>query len=139
VTIALQNETDDYADFQLHWVRNGRTYAEGVAFVAELARRLATNEEWPPNDVSIAVHSQGVEADSETIARWPTAGTGEAPAPELQHGAAWNLEAGSYGVVCSANTSPTGDILTTFLVGPLQMNAISQGSDSVSPRPSASP
>lgn len=139
VSIALQNETDDYADFQLHWVRSDRTYAEGVAYVAELARRLDTGEEWPPNDVSIAVHSQGVVARSGTIARWPTAGTGEAPAPELQHGPTWTLETGSYGIVCSANTSPTGDILTMFLVGPLELDLIPQGSDSLSPRPSTSP
>ena len=139
VSIALRNETDDYADFQLHWVRSDRTYAEGVAFVADLARRLTTGEEWPPNDISIAVHSQGVAARSEAIARWPTAGTGEAPAPELQHGPTWTLETGSYGVICSANTSATGDILTTFLVGPLEMDLVPQGSDSVSPRPSTSP
>jgi hypothetical protein len=106
VTIALRNETDHYADFQLHWVRNGRTYAEGVAHIAELARRLTTGEDWPPNDVSIRVHSQGVVARSEAIADWPTAGTGQGPAPEQQHGSSWNLEAGSYGVVCSANRVP---------------------------------
>ena len=139
VTIALRNETDDYADFQLHWVRSGRTYAEGAALVAELARRLTTGEEWPPNDVSIVVHAQGVVARSETIARWPTTGTGEAPAPELQHGAIWNLESGTYGVVCSANTSPTGDVLTTFLVGPLQLSVNPPTSEPLSPRPSASP
>lgn len=139
VSIKLQNETDDYADFQLHWVRSDRTYAEGVAHVAELARRLTTGEEWPPNDVSIAVHAQGVVARSETIASWPTAGTGEAPAPELQDGPTWTLEPGTYGVVCSANTSPTGDILTTFLVGPLELDLIPGGSPSLSPPPSTSP
>jgi hypothetical protein len=121
VTLALRNQTDDYADFQLHWVRTGRTYEEGVALVAEIGRRLTTGEEWPPNDVSMVVHSQGVVARSETVASWPTAGTGEAPAPGLQHGPSWNLESGAYGVTCSANTSPTGDILTTFLVGPLHI------------------
>ena len=29
--------------------------------------------------------------------------------------------AGTLGVVCSANTSPTGDILTVFLAGPLEV------------------
>ena len=31
------------------------------------------------------------------------------------------MRAGTFGVVCSANTSPTGDILTVFLVGPLEV------------------
>jgi hypothetical protein len=139
LAVALRNETDDYADFQLHWVRDGRTYADGVAFVKELARRLTTGEDWPPNDVSVLVHAHGVVARSESIATWPTAGIGEAPAPELQHGPSWNLETGTYGVTCSANTSPTGDVLTTFLVGPLQMSFSPEGSDSSSREPSASP
>jgi hypothetical protein len=138
LAVTLRNETAHYADFQLHWVRTGRTYEEGVAFVADIGRRLTTGEEWPPNDVSIVVHSEGVSARGETVASWPAAGPGEAPAPELQHGQSWNLETGTYGVICSANTSPTGDILTTFLVGPLQLS-MPQPSDSSSARPSPSP
>jgi hypothetical protein len=134
VNIALRNETDDYADFQLHWVRAGRRYAEGVAFVEEIARRLTTGEEWPPNDIWILVDAQGVVARSETIASWPTAGTGQGPAPEMQRGPLWNLETGSYGVICSANTSPTGDVLTTFLVGPLDLHFVAEEAGSPSPR-----
>jgi hypothetical protein len=131
VTIVLRNETDDYADFQLHWVRNGHTYEEGVALVAEIARRLKTGEDWPPNDVSAVVHAQGVAAHSQTVSIWPTAGPGLAPAPELQHGSGWNLETGSYGVICSANTSPTGDVLTTFLVGPLHLSFLLTGATGI--------
>jgi hypothetical protein len=119
--IAVRNDTDHYADFQLHWVRTGHTYAEGVAFVADVQRRLTTGDAWPPNDISISVEAQGVPAHDDATVGWATAGIGEGPVPEFRSGPNWRWEPGSYGVVCSANTSSTGDILTTFLVGPLQL------------------
>jgi len=119
--IQLVNETEHYADFQLHWVLDGHTYAEGQAYVAELARRLTTGEEWPPNEVALMIGAHGVNARADATARWPTKGTGEPPAPSIGDGSSWAWPAGTYGIVCSANTSPTGDILSTFLVGPLQL------------------
>jgi hypothetical protein len=131
--IHLVNETEHYADFQLHWVRDGHTYAEGEAFVAELARRLKTGEEWQANDVSLAIAAHGVDARSDTTVRWPTKGVGEPPAPGINDGSSWAWPAGAYGIVCSANTSPTGDILTTFLVGPLQLDRLLIGLGAFAP------
>jgi hypothetical protein len=101
----FRNETDDYAAFFLHWVRPGHTWEEGVAFVADLQRRLISGEDWPPNEISVAVADVGLAARGTQQVSW----------------GGWAFEPGYYGVICSANTSPTGDVLTTFLVGPLQL------------------
>jgi hypothetical protein len=118
LTIELRNDTDDYANFDLHWIKAGHTYAEGVAYVADIAPRLATGEDWPPNDFSVNVHSHGVTANADSTIGWAATGSGPGPAPQIP---GERLEPGSYGIVCSANTSPTGDILTVFLVGPLEL------------------
>lgn len=110
----FRNETDDYATFLLHWVRPGHTWDEGVAYVADLQRRLTTGEDWPPNDISVQVAA----FDVATRTTQPVAFGG------------WQFEPGPYGVVCSANTTVTKDVLTTFLAGPLQL---------VGPSPKASP
>lgn len=110
----FRNETDDYASFFLHWVRPGHTWEEGVAFVADLQRRLRSGEDWPPNDISVDVASFDVGTRGTQMVSW----------------GGWAFEPGSYGVICSANTSTTHDILTTFLVGPLQL---------VGPSPKPSP
>lgn len=101
----LRNETDDFALFGLHWVRPGHTWEEGVALVAEIQRAIIEKRDWPPNEMSIAVADVGLEARKTDEIRW----------------GGWAFEPGYYGVICAANTSATGDVLTTFLVGPLQL------------------
>lgn len=122
--IGFRNDTDHDADFEVHWVRPGQTFAEGVAFVADLRRRLTTGEDWPPNEISIAVASHAAPPRSYADVTWPTSGQGEGPTPELQQGSRWYWQTGTYGIVCSANTSPTGDVLSTFLVGPLDIAVV---------------
>lgn len=123
LNIRFRNETNDHGLFILHWVRPGHTWQEGVEYVGELQRRLATGAEWPPNDLSIAVAEHQVTAGRDAILGWPTSGAGEGPTAEFRQGGTWRWQPGTYGVICSANTSPTGDILTTFVVGPLQLAA----------------
>lgn len=131
--IRFRNETGDHGVFILHWIKPEHTYADGVEYVADLQRRLTTGEDWPTNDISLAVDNADVPAGADAILEWTTAGTGEGPLEEFRTGANWRWEPGTYGIVCSANTSPTGDILTTFLVGPLELDGVI-----ASPRPSAS-
>jgi hypothetical protein len=123
MNLRFRNETDDYGLLLLHWVKPGHTWQEGVDFVAELQRLLATGSDWPPNDISMAVAEYGVAANGDEVLSWATSGIGDGPIEEFRHGGNWQWEPGTYGVICSANTSPTGDILTTFLVGPLQLAA----------------
>lgn len=99
--IAIQNETDDFGVFQVHNLHTGRTFDEGRALIATIQEALKTGAEWP-------------EAISDPI------GEGTADAGSSSEFTVVPI-AGTLGVVCSANTSPTGDILMVFLVGPLEV------------------
>jgi hypothetical protein len=101
MTLVIRNETDDYGVFMFHKLRPGRTFDEGRAAIAAIQEALKTGADWP-------------EAISDSVI--------EATAEAGKDGAvAMVTTAGTFGVVCSANTSPTGDILTVFLVGPLEV------------------
>jgi hypothetical protein len=103
VTIGLRNETNDHGVFIVHELHAGRTWSEGQAAIAEIQEALKTGEDWPPA-ISEPIGEAGVPAGGDgMVSAVPTAGT--------------------VGVVCSANTSPTGDILSVFLVGPLEVGA----------------
>ena len=101
LTLAARNETDDYGVFMVHKLRPGRTFDEGRAAIAAIQDALKTGAEWP-EEISDVVTEATAEAglDSDIIVL---------------------TTAGTFGVVCSANTSPTGDILTVFLAGPLEV------------------
>lgn len=101
LTFAVRNETDDHGVFVLHKLRPGRTFDEGRAAIAAIQEALKTGAEWP-DDVSDAISEATAEAGQDRDVAVVT-------------------DAGTLGVVCSANTSPTGDILTVFLVGPLEV------------------
>jgi hypothetical protein len=103
VRIQAWNETDDYAAFFVHRLHAGKTWADGVDNVAGVVAAIAAGADWPP-PVSDVV----TEGDA-------YAGLGD--------GLDFPATPGTYGVICSANTSPTGDILTVFLVGPLVVSA----------------
>lgn len=101
LTVAVRNTTDDFGLFIVHQLRAGRTFDEGRAAIATIQEALKTGAEWP-------------EEISDPITE-ATAG------PGLDGYITKAMRAGTFGVVCSANTSPTGDILTVFLVGPLEV------------------
>jgi hypothetical protein len=103
LAIELTNETDDHAVFFVHKLHADRTYAEGIAAVEAIQGALETGDEWPPEvSEAIAEASAGARERSEVTAV---------------------TSPGTLGIVCSANTSPTGDILSVFLVGPLEVTA----------------
>jgi hypothetical protein len=99
VTIETRNETDDFAVFDVHRLQQGKTWEDGEALIAAIQEALRTGADWPPA-VSDFIAGSEVTAGAD----------GEIAFASLS---------GTHGVVCSANTSPTGDILTVFLVGPL--------------------
>ena len=101
LTIAVVNETDDHGLFIVHKLRPGRTFDEGRAAITAIQEALKTGAEWP-DEVSDAIADVTAEAGQHDDATLVTT-------------------AGTFGVVCSANTSPTGDIMTVFLVGPLEV------------------
>lgn len=97
--VEVRNETDDYGVFILHRLHPGRTFDDGRLAIAEIQEALISGAEWPA-EVSEAITEATAEGGLKSeLSILSTAGT--------------------YGVVCSANTSPTGDILTILLVGPL--------------------
>lgn len=104
LSIEVRNETDDYGLFILHRLHPGRTFDEGRAAIAAIQEALTTGAEWPA-EISDAI-------------------TEAAAAGGLKSELTILSAAGTYGVVCSANSSPTGDILTIFLVGPLAVTRL---------------
>lgn len=101
VTLRARNATGDYGLFIVHRLRTGKSWADGEAAIAAIQQALVTGAEWPPA-ISDAVGELAAEAggdDRQNITLTP----------------------GTYGIVCSANTSRIGDILTVFLVGPLTL------------------
>lgn len=101
LALAVRNETDDYGLFIVHKLRPGRTFDEGRAVVATIQEALKTGAEWP-DEVSDAIAEATADAGRDGAVTIATT-------------------AGTLGVVCSANTSPRGDVLSVFLVGPLEM------------------
>ena len=101
MTLAVRNRTDDYGVFIVHKLRPGRTFDEGRAAIASIQEALKTGADWP-DEVSDAITEATAEAGRDREVTVMTT-------------------AGTLGVVCSANTSPTGDILTVYLVGPLEV------------------
>lgn len=107
LTLDVRNETDDYALFIVHRIRDGRTWDEGQDAIAAIQEALETKTDWPEwvFDVSDALVEVDADAGADDVV-------------------SLDASPGTYGVVCSANTSPTGDVLTTFLVGPLEVTNI---------------
>ena len=101
MTVSARNSTDDYGLFIVHRLHAGKSWADGEALIAAIQEALQTGADWPP-EVSEAITEMGAEAGDTTRL-------------------AIDLSVGTYGVVCSANTSSVGDILTVFLVGPLSV------------------
>ena len=101
VMLTGQNSTDDYGLFIVHRLHAGKSWADGEALIAAIQEALRTDADWPP-EVSEAITEMAAKAGDTTRL-------------------AIDLSAGTYGVVCSANTSSVGDILTVYLVGPLSV------------------
>ena len=103
LTLAVRNETDDYGDFMVHMLRPGRTFDEGRASIAAIQEALKTGAEWPEelSDVISEVSAEPGQDGELTVV----------------------TTAGTLGVVCSANSTSTRDILTVFLAGPLEVTA----------------
>jgi hypothetical protein len=106
IRIEFRNETDDHAIFDLHGIVVNQTWDNGVAFVEDLNRRLETGEEWPPNHISDFNRLTELAAGSTTQV--------EISMPYF------DFTPVTHGIVCAATTSPTGDTLAVFLVGPLE-------------------
>jgi hypothetical protein len=106
VSIQVRNQTDDYGVFIVHRMKPEFTFADGREAIAAIQIALAAGTEWPEWATEVS-----------TIEGEGTAEAGGTGAVLLA------LTSGTVGVVCSANTSPTGDVLTVFLVGPLEVSA----------------
>lgn len=102
VTIATRNDTEDYGVFPVHRLLPGKSWTDGEAAIALIQEALRDGTDWPEEvfEVSVVIDEGAAVAGGTDTVRFTAA-------------------AGTIGVVCSANTSPTGEVLTTFLVGPL--------------------
>jgi hypothetical protein len=101
--ITIRNETDHFGDFRLERLIDGHEYQEGIHWIAAAQRTLGTGADWPPVEFSELYAEAVAEAGMETELRF-------APTDGL------------FGVVCSANTSSTGDALSLFLAGPMRID-----------------
>jgi hypothetical protein len=106
VSIEVHNETDDYGVFIVQRLKPQFTFEDGREAIAAIQEAIAAGAEWP----EWTTERSTIEGE----------GTAEAGRTGV---ALITLEEGTIGVVCSANTSPTGDILTVFLAGPLDVTA----------------
>ena len=106
LSLTVRNETDDYAIFDVHRIKDGRTWDDGMDAIRMIQEAIRAGTEWPEEvfDVSDFVADGFAEAGADdTIAIRASSGT--------------------HGVVCTANTGPTGEALAIFLAGPLEITA----------------
>ena len=103
-TLQIRNETDDYGAFFVHRLKPEFNWQDGEAAIAAIQDAIAAGEDWPnwASNVSVIVAEGVADAGAGGVVGVP--GT-----------------TGTYGVVCSANTSSRGDVLTVFLAGPLEI------------------
>lgn len=104
--VEITNETDDFGAFFVHRLKPEFTWDDGVAAIAAIAAANEAGQDWPnwAMNVSIVMSEPTVEGGATTTAFiGPTAGT--------------------FGVVCSANSGVHGTVLSVFLVGPLEVAA----------------
>jgi hypothetical protein len=106
VSIEVHNETDDFGVFIVHRLKPEFTFEDGREAIEAIQDAMAAGEDWP----NWTTERSTIEGE----------GTAEAGATGVT---LLTLTAGTMGIVCSANTSPTGDILTVYLVGPLEVTA----------------
>ena len=103
-TLEIRNKTDDYGVFNVHRLKPEFSWQDGQAAIAAIQDAIAAGEDWPnwASNVSDVVAEGFATADSVSVVVVPAT-------------------AGTFGVVCSANTSSAGDVLTVFLAGPLEV------------------
>jgi hypothetical protein len=89
-----------------HELHSEFTWDDGVDAIEAIQVAVASHEPWPNWTTNVST------AEDE--------GTAEAGGTDV---VSVSATAGTIGVVCSANESPTGDVLTVFLVGPLEVEA----------------
>jgi hypothetical protein len=104
VEIGLHNETAAYGAFFVHRLKSEFTWQDGQDAIAAIQLAIAAGDDWPNWSTRVSI----VEGDAEAAA----GSTGLATVPAI---------AGTYGVVCSANTSASGEVLSVFLAGPLEV------------------
>lgn len=104
VAIDVRNETADYGAFFVHRLKPEFTWQDGVDAIAAIQAAMAAGEDWPnwASNLSSVQGEAFAEAGERAVARIPAL-------------------TGIYGVVCSANTSASGEVLTVFLAGPLEV------------------
>jgi hypothetical protein len=103
-TLEIRNETDDYGAFFVHRMKPEFSWQDGEAAIAAIQDAIAAGEDWPnwASNVSVIVVEGFADAGAGSVVVVPAT-------------------TGTYGVVCSANTSSQGDVLTVFLAGPLEI------------------
>ena len=107
VTVELVNETDDYGVFFIHRLKPEFSWQDGVDAIAAIQVAHAAGDDWPNWATNVSIIEGEAAADA--------GGTAVALIPAM---------AGTFGVVCSASTSASGDILTIYLAGPLEIASL---------------
>ena len=104
VVVDVHNATADYGVFVVHRLKPEFTWQDGRDAIAAIQRAMVAGADWPNWSTQVSIVAGEGTADA--------GATGTATVPAI---------AGTYGIVCSANRGPTGDVLSVFLAGPLEM------------------
>jgi hypothetical protein len=104
LSLIVRNETDDYATFDVHRIKDGRTWEDGQEAILMIQEALRSGSGWPEEvfDVSDFVVDGFADAGADDTIEF-------------------NARSGTFGVVCSATAGPTGDVLKIYLAGPLEI------------------
>lgn len=102
VRFAVRNETDTFGNFGIYSLKEGRTWEEAAAWILVDNESLHGGPSHPPQDFATDV--------------------GNLDAPERQDYTTEEvLGPGTYGIVCSSNEPPPGEVFAIYLVGPLEI------------------
>ena len=107
VRFSVRNETDTFGNFGIYRLNPDRTWAEAEAWMIAENAALDGGPSHPPQDFATDVAN--------------------VDAPERrEYPASITLGPGTFGIVCSSNEPPPGEVFAVHLVGPLEIVAPTQ-------------
>jgi hypothetical protein len=103
LTVNVRNDTDTFANFGIYRLDDGYPWDDAAAWITRENEALRGGPSQPPQDFATDVAS----LDQPTRGQGPPANLALGP--------------GTYGIVCSSNEPPPGQVFAFYLVGPLEI------------------
>lgn len=102
--LTVVNETDTFGNFAIYRLNDGTDWSVGVDYILT---------------VNAALHGEGTHPPAADFVT--EVGGIDAPNRQQYSSVESLEERGTYGIVCSSNEPPPGEVFTSFLVGPLEV------------------